>query len=105
MVFWIATAIFIASYGLIVSEKLDKTKVALIGAGLMMILKIVSQHDAFYNEKFAIDYNVIFLLIGMMIIVNILSKTGLFRFLAIKATNLAKGKPFLILILPALLTL
>ena len=84
MVFWIATAIFIASYGLIVSEKLDKTKVALIGAGLMMILKIVSQHDAFYNEKFAIDYNVIFLLIGMMIIVNILSKTGLFQFLAIK---------------------
>ena len=98
MVFWIATAIFIASYGLIVSEKLEKTKVALVGAGLMLILKIVSQHEAFYDEKFAIDYNVIFLLIGMMIIVNILSKTGLFQFLAIKSAKLAKGKPFLILI-------
>lgn len=98
MVFWIATIIFLISYGLIVSEKLDKTKVALIGAGLMLILKIVSQHEAFYDENFAIDYNVIFLLIGMMIIVNILSKTGLFQFLAIKSAKLAKGKPFLILI-------
>lgn len=98
MVFWIATIIFLVSYGLIVSEKIDKTKVALIGAGLMMILKIVSQHDAFYDEHYAIDYNVIFLLIGMMIIVNILSKTGLFQFLAVKSAKLAKGKPFLILI-------
>src|SRR3990172_6758634 len=88
MVFWIATIIFLASYGLIVSEKLDKTKVALVGAGLMLILKIVSQHEAFYDEKYAIDYNVIFLLIGMMIIVNILSKTGLFQFLAIKSAKL-----------------
>ena len=104
MVFWIATIIFIASYGLIVSEKLDKTKVALIGAGLMLILKIVSQHEAFYDEKYAIDYNVIFLLIGMMIIVNILSKTGLFQFLAIKSAKLAKGKPFLILLFFTVIT-
>lgn len=104
MVFWIATIIFIVSYGLIVSEKLDKTKVALIGAGLMLILKIVSQHEAFYDEKYAIDYNVIFLLIGMMIIVNILSKTGLFQFLAIKSAKLAKGKPFLILLFFTVIT-
>lgn len=98
MVFWIATGIFVVSYGLIVSEKIDKTKVTLIGAGLMMVLKIVSQYEAFYEEKYSIDYNVIFLLISMMIIVNILSKTGLFQFLAIKSAKLAKGKPFLILI-------
>jgi len=98
MVFWAATLIFIISYGLIVSEKIDKTKVALIGAALMLVLKIVSQHDAFYVEEFAIDYNVIFLLIGMMIIVNILSKTGIFQFLAIKSAKLAKGEPFKILI-------
>lgn len=104
MVFWIATIIFIVSYGLIVSEKLEKTKVALIGAALMMILKIVSHHEAFYDEKYSVDYNVIFLLIGMMIIVNILSKTGIFQFLAIKCAKLAKGKPFLILILFASVT-
>jgi hypothetical protein len=70
MVFWIATIIFLVSFGLIVSEIVDKTKVALIGASLMMILKIVTQHEAFYDKHFAIDYNVIFLLIGMMIIVT-----------------------------------
>lgn len=104
MIFWIATAIFITSYALIVSEKIDKTKIALIGAGLMIILKIVDQHEAFYEDKYAIDYNVIFLLIGMMIIVNILSKTGLFQFLAIKSAKLAKGDPLLILIFFACIT-
>ncbi|MEK6739067.1 MAG: SLC13 family permease, partial [Planctomycetota bacterium] len=69
MVFWIATLIFLVSFGLIVSEKLDKTKVALIGAGSMILLKVVTQHEAFYDELYAIDYNVIFLLISMMIIV------------------------------------
>ncbi|MDR4507060.1 MAG: ArsB/NhaD family transporter [Candidatus Brocadiaceae bacterium] len=104
MVFWVATLIFVVSFGLIVTEKIDKTKVALIGAGLMMILKIVSQHEAFYDEHFSIDYNVIFLLISMMIIVNILKKTGIFEFVAIKSAKLARGRPFLILVFFACLT-
>ncbi|MCF6150304.1 MAG: ArsB/NhaD family transporter [Candidatus Kuenenia sp.] len=104
MVFWIATLIFVVSFGLIVSEKIDKTKVALIGAGLMIILKIVSQHEAFYEEHYAIDHNVIFLLISMMIIVNVLKKTGIFQFVAIKSAKLAKGKPFLILVFFACIT-
>lgn len=99
MFFWIATGIFAVSYGLIISEKLDKTKVALVGAGLMMALRIITQREAFYEEKYAIDYNVVFLLISMMIIVNILSKTGVFQFLAIKSAKLAKGRPLWILIL------
>lgn len=104
MVFWIATLIFLVSFGLIVSEKIDKTKVALIGAGLMIILKIVSQHEAFYDEHYAIDYNVIFLLIGMMIIVDILRKTGIFQFIAIKSAKLAQGRPFPILVFFACIT-
>ncbi len=104
MVFWVATLIFLASFGLIVSEKLDKTKVALIGAGLMILLKVVSQHEAFYDELYAIDYNVIFLLISMMIIVDILKKTGIFQFIAIKSAKLAKGKPFPILVFFACIT-
>ncbi len=104
MVFWIATLIFLVSFGLIVSEKLDKTKVALIGAGLMIILKVVTQHEAFYDELYAIDYNVIFLLISMMIIVDILKKTGIFQFIAIKSAKLARGKPFTILVFFACIT-
>ncbi len=99
MIFWIATGIFIVSFGLIISEKLDKAKVALAGAGLMIALKIVTQDEAFYEKKYAIDYNVIFLLISMMIIVNILSKTGIFQFLAIKSAKLTKGNPLWILVL------
>ncbi|HHT9145956.1 MAG: ArsB/NhaD family transporter [Candidatus Brocadiaceae bacterium] len=99
MFFWIATGIFIVSFGLIISEKIDKTKVALVGAGLMMALNIVTQNEAFYDRKYAIDYNVIFLLFGMMVIVNILSKTGVFQFLAIKSAKLVRGKPVWILIL------
>jgi Na+/H+ antiporter NhaD/arsenite permease-like protein len=104
MVFWIATLIFLVSFGLIVSEKLDKTKVALIGAGSMILLKVVTQHEAFYDELYAIDYNVIFLLISMMIIVDILKKTGIFQFVAIKSAKLAKGKPFTILVFFACIT-
>lgn len=104
MSFWIATAIFIISYGLIISEKLDKTKVALIGASLMIVLKIVSQYEAFYEEIYAVDYDVIFLLISMMIIVNIMSKTGIFQFLAVKSAKIARGRPFIILILFACIT-
>lgn len=55
MFFWIATGIFIVSFGLIISERLDKTKVALVGAGLIMALNIVTQREAFYDEKYAID--------------------------------------------------
>ncbi len=99
MFFWIATGIFIVSFGLIISERLDKTKVALIGAGLVMALNIVTQNEAFYDRKYAIDYNVIFLLFGMMVIVNILSKTGVFQFLAIKSAKLVKGRPVWILVL------
>lgn len=99
MIFWIATGIFIVSFGLIITERLDKTKVALAGGGLMMALNIVTQHEAFYDRKYAIDYNVIFLLFGMMVIVNILSKTGVFQFLAIKSAKLARGRPVWILVL------
>ena len=97
--FWIAMGIFIVSFGLIITERLDKTKVALAGAGLIMALNIVTQREAFYDEKYAIDYNVIFLLFGMMVIVHILSKTGAFQFLAIKAAKLVKGRPLWILVL------
>ncbi len=97
--FWIAMGIFVVSFGLIITERLDKTKVALAGAGLIMAPNIVTQREAFYDEKYAIDYNVIFLLFGMMVIVHILSKTGAFQFLAIKAAKLVKGRPLWILVL------
>jgi len=95
--FWIATALFILAYGLIVSEKIHKTIVVIFGAALMIVLRIVTQEDAFHSMDIGIDWNVIFLLISMMIIINIMKPTGVFEYLAIKSAKLAKGKPFMIM--------
>ncbi|NOY52212.1 MAG: ArsB/NhaD family transporter [Deltaproteobacteria bacterium] len=102
--FWTGTLIFILAYAVIVSEKIHKTKVALIGATLMLVLKILTQSEAFHSEEFGIDYNVIFLLIGMMIIIGIMKKTGAFEYVAIKSAKLGRGEPFRILTIFAIIT-
>src|SRR4030067_1826320 len=76
MPFWIATALFLLAYGLIVTEKIHKTIVAIFGAALMIVLKIVTQEDAFHSLALGIDWNVIFLLARMMIIINIMTPIG-----------------------------
>ncbi len=102
--FWIATAIFFVAYALIISEKVHKTKVALFGAALVLITKVLLQEEAFYDGDLGIDWNVIFLLISMMIIINIMTKTGVFQYVAIKCAKVAKGEPFRIMILFAVIT-
>lgn len=97
---WVAIAIFVASYIAIATEKIDRTVVALVGAALMLIVGSIDQADAFLH----IDLNVIFLLAGMMIIVNIIKRSGLFEWLAISSAKLSKGRPLLLLIVLSLLT-
>jgi Na+/H+ antiporter NhaD/arsenite permease-like protein len=102
--FWTATLIFVISYAVIVSEKIHKTKVALMGASLMLIMKVLDQHEAFHSEEFGIDYNVIFLLIGMMIIIGIMKNTGIFEYVAIKSAKAGKGEPFRIMVIFSVIT-
>ncbi|MDQ7786041.1 MAG: ArsB/NhaD family transporter [Thermodesulfovibrionales bacterium] len=102
--FWIATAIFLIAYAVIVSEKIHKTIVAVFGAGVMLILKILEQHEAFHVEEFGIDWNVIFLLISMMVIINLMRPTGVFEYIAVKSAKLGKGEPFRILVIFAIVT-
>src|SRR3990170_1249789 len=102
--FWTATTVFLIAYAVIVSEKIHKTIVALFGAGLMLVLKILEQHEAFHLEEFGIDWNVIFLLISMMVIINLMRPTGVFEYIAIKSAKLGKGDPFRILVIFALVT-
>ena len=102
--YWTATLIFIISYAVIVSEKVHKTKVALVGASLMLVFKILDQHEAFHSEEFGIDYNVIFLLIGMMIIIGIMKNTGIFEYVAIKSAKIGKGEPFRIMFIFSVIT-
>jgi len=103
-VFWVAVGIFFVALVLIISEKVHKTIVALCGASLMLVLKVISQHEAFHLEEFGVDWNVIFLLIGMMIIINIMRPTGIFEYVAIKSAKLGRGEPVRILVIFAIVT-
>ena len=96
---WLAGSIFLFTYALIVSEKIHRTISALLG-GLAMILFVLPQEQAFH----AIDWNVIFLLAGMMIIANVLKETGLFQWIALQAVRFGKGDPFKVLIMLSLIT-
>jgi Na+/H+ antiporter NhaD/arsenite permease-like protein len=102
--FWIATAIFLIAYGIIISEKIHKTVIAVFGAGLMLVLKILQQHEAFHSEELGIDWNVIFLLISMMVIINLMRPTGVFEYIAVKSAKWGKGEPFRILVIFAIVT-
>ena len=100
----IALAIFGFVYLTIITERIHKTIVAIFGAALMISLGVLTQEEAFYSHEFGVDYSVIFLLIGMMVIINILREAGLFEVLAIWAAKKAQAKPLRLLMLLALMT-
>ncbi|WP_340394638.1 ArsB/NhaD family transporter [Paenibacillus sp. FSL E2-0177] len=89
-----AIGIFLLIYGLIISEKIHRTILAMLGAIVMIAMGIVDQETALQH----IDFNTIGLLVGMMMIVGITAETGLFKYAAVKSAKLAKGKPKRILI-------
>ncbi|MCP5453186.1 MAG: ArsB/NhaD family transporter [Spirochaetaceae bacterium] len=91
----IALAIFAVSMIAITTEKVNKTSAAILGGMLMVIFGIESQSSAFSY----IDWNVIFLLIGMMIITGITKRTGLFQYIAIRLAKLARGEPIVIIVM------
>ena len=97
---YVAIAIFVIAYALIISEKVHRTVVGLFGAMLMILIGILDQETAVHH----IDFNTIGLLMGMMIIVNITSETGLFNFLAIWAAKKVKAQPVALLVALSLLT-
>jgi Na+/H+ antiporter NhaD/arsenite permease-like protein len=94
-----AIAVFVVAYALIISERFNKTTVALVGAGLMVCLPVMDSPDVFYSQNSGIDWDVIFLMLGMMIIVSILRHTGIFEYLAIWAVKRSNGSPLRIMIL------
>ncbi len=102
--FWAATSIFILAYSLIISECIHKTIVAIVGAGIVLVLGILNQHEAFHMEELGVDWNVIFLLISMMLIINIIRPTGIFEYIAIKSAKVAEAEPFRILVVFAVVT-
>ncbi|MFB9326498.1 ArsB/NhaD family transporter [Paenibacillus aurantiacus] len=97
--YW-AIGIFLLIYGLIISEKIHRTILAMLGGLAMVVFGIVEQEEALHH----IDFNTLGLLIGMMIIVSVTADTGLFKYVAIWAAKKVKGEPVRILVALALIT-
>ena len=95
----ISATLLIISYVFIALEKVPKVTITLLGAGITLLLGLVSQNkiaDGVLNPHYFvnfIDFNVIFLLVSMMIIVNISTRSGIFNWIANELLKLTKGQP------------
>jgi Na+/H+ antiporter NhaD/arsenite permease-like protein len=89
-----AVGVFVVALALIASERLHRTQVALVGAALVVVSQTVDQERAVE----AIDFNTIGLLVGMMLIVRLTEPTGVYNYLAIRAGQLARGRPLAIFV-------
>lgn len=93
----LAATVFVVTYALIATEQVHRVTAALAGAAAMVLIGVVNAQSAFFSEETGVDWNVVFLLLGMMIIVGILRQTGLFEYLAIWTVKRAGGRPFRIM--------
>ncbi len=100
----LVVVVFVAAYVLIATERIHRVAAALGGAAGMVLLGVVDARVAFFSERTGVDWNVIFLLLGMMVIVGVLRQTGVFEFLAIWGAKRARGRPFLIMAMLVVLT-
>ncbi len=96
---WAAVVIFAAAYVLIATEKIHRVAVALGGAALMLVIGATDAEHAFFSAEAGIDWNVIFLLLGMMLIVAVLKRTGVFEYIAIWSAKRARGRPFRVMVI------
>lgn len=101
---WVAVVVFAVAYVLIATEKIHRVKVALGGAVLMVLIGGTDAERAFFSADTGIDWNVLFLLLGMMLIVGVLKRTGVFEYVAIWAVKRARGRPFRVMVILVLVT-
>ena len=101
---WLAVAVFAVAYVLIATERIHRVAAALGGAVLMLLLGATDAEHAFFSEEAGIDWNVLFLLAGMMLIVAVLQRTGVFEYVAIWAAKRARGRPFRVMVILVLVT-
>jgi Na+/H+ antiporter NhaD/arsenite permease-like protein len=96
----VSSIILVAIYAFIVSERINRCVISLIGAGLMVFLGVLNQDVAFEG----IDFNTIFLLVGMMVLVNVSRRSGIYQYVAIVAAKSVRGNPRALLLVLALIT-
>jgi Na+/H+ antiporter NhaD/arsenite permease-like protein len=96
----VAVAIFVVALAVIASERVDRTKVALLGATLILLTRTLDQEQAVE----AVDFNTIGLLVGMMLMVRLTEQTGVYTWLAIRAGQLSQGRPLAVVLALSLTT-
>ena len=97
---WVSSILFVATYAVIVSEKVNRAIASLLGAGLMIMLGILNQETAISG----IDFNTLGLLTGMMVIVAITRRSGVFQFIAVWSAKKVNARPWGILVMLSLVT-
>jgi Na+/H+ antiporter NhaD/arsenite permease-like protein len=100
----VALGVFVIAYVLIATERVHKVKVVLGAAGVVLALGILGSDDVFYSHDTGIDWDVIFLLLGTMVMVGVVRQTGGFEYTAIWAAKRAGGSPLRVMILLVLIT-
>lgn len=100
----VAIIVFTVVYLLIATDRINRVVAALGGAGLILAVGVVNADDVFFSKDTGIDWNVIFLLFGMMVIVGVLRQTGIFEYVAIWAAKRARGRPYRVMVLLCLIT-
>jgi Na+/H+ antiporter NhaD/arsenite permease-like protein len=105
--FWIAALVFIGVLALIITERLNSTIAAMLGAGIILVVSLVGKNLYIFDFDRAIEYvdfNVIFLVLGMMIIVGTIERTGIFQWVAYHAYRISRGKLWLLAVILMLFT-
>src|SRR2546429_46675 len=97
---WVAVAIFVVTYLLVITERINRSIIALLGAGLMIITGLLTQEEAVHG----IDFNTIALLAGMMMLVSISRRCGMFEYLAIWSAKQGRAQPWAILTMLSIVT-
>ncbi|MDD3269935.1 MAG: ArsB/NhaD family transporter [Syntrophomonadaceae bacterium] len=97
---WLAIAVFVLAYFFIILEKVHRGVVVWVAASLVIALGVINQEKAIES----VDFNTLLLLIGMMVIVGITRKSGVFEYMAIKSAKLVQGKPIYLLAVLAIVT-
>lgn len=97
---WVAVTILLVVYAVIMAERFNRAVLSLLGAGMMVLCGVISQQQAVAG----VDFNTIGLLTGMMVIVTISQKTGMFQYVAIRAAKSVNGNPWGILVMLSAVT-
>jgi len=98
--FWVAIVIFTLTYVLIVTDRVNRSIIALLGAGIMVVSGVLTQEEAIRG----IDFNTIALLTGMMVMVAIARRCGMFEYLAVWAAKKGRAQPWAILAMLSVVT-